>query len=645
MPKLGLEEAIPRRRLHDNQVEPDIRPLLDNLPLAAYTCDAQGLITYFNHHAVKIWGREPKLNDPEDRFCGSFRLFAMDGAPISHDHCWMARALRENRAFDGQEIVIERPDGRRFTAIAHVKPIHDRSGALSGAVNILIDITDQVRADETQARLAAIVESSDDAIIGKTLDGCIVAWNSGAQRIFGYTPEEAVGQSILLIIPPERRDEEKAILARLVRGERIDHYETVRLTKDGRRLDISLTSSPIRDAGGRIIGASKVARDITAWKRAEQALRESDRIKDEFLAMLAHELRNPLAPIRNAVQFLALQSPHNPQSEWAWEVIDRQVTQMVRIVDDLLDISRITRKKLVLRKERVKLEDVVQGALEASRPFMDAGGHVLTITPTTRTIYLDADPARLTQAISNLLNNAAKYTERGGQIWLTAERQGNDAVVSVRDSGVGIPAEMLPQVFEMFMQVDRSLERSQGGLGIGLTLVKQIAELHGGTAQAHSDGPGKGSEFILRLPVVIEPSRAQASTNGEQTPAGPSLRILIVDDNRDSAESMSMLLQLMGNEVRTAHDGEEAVEAARDFRPDAVALDIGLPKMNGYDTAKEMRRQPWGRELVLIAVTGWGQEQDKQSAKDAGFDHHMVKPVDAVTLMRVVSRFVAKRPR
>jgi signal transduction histidine kinase/ActR/RegA family two-component response regulator len=373
--------------------------------------------------------------------------------------------------------------------------------------------------------------------------------------------------------------------------------------------------------------------------RLIQQLRDSDRRKDEFLAVLAHELRNPLAPIRNSLQLLRMGNGNGEIIEQARSVMERQLEHMVHLIDDLLDVSRITRGKIQLRKERVELAAAVQSALEAARPLIEASNHELTVRLPPEPTYLDADPTRLAQVFSNLLTNAAKYTERAGRIWLTVERQSGDAVVSVRDTGIGIAAEYLPRVFQMFSQVAPALERSQGGLGIGLSLVKGLVEMHGGTVEAHSDGPGKGSQFVVRLPVVdllthrsIDPERDAAAS----ARCSPS-RILVVDDNRDSVDSLATVLQLQGHDIQTARDGVEAVQAAAAFRPNLVLLDIGLPKMNGYEAAQRIRQHDWGKTMVLIAMTGWGQDEDKRRALQAGFDHHMTKPVDPVALEKLMA--------
>jgi signal transduction histidine kinase len=367
-------------------------------------------------------------------------------------------------------------------------------------------------------------------------------------------------------------------------------------------------------------------------------LREADRRKDEFLATLAHELRNPLAPIRNALRVMRLAGDDGSVAEESREMMERQLAQMVRLVDDLLDVSRITRDKLELRKERVALAAAIESAVETSRPLIEQMGHHLTVALPPEPVHLDADATRLAQVFANLLNNSAKYTERGGLIRLSAELCEGRVVVRVRDNGVGIPAEAMPWLFEMFSQVDRNLERAQGGLGIGLTLVKRLVEMHGGVVYAVSEGAGRGSEFVVELPVgecVPEPEESSADDGGQAV--APKRRILVVDDNRDSATSLSMMLSLMGNETRTAHDGLEAVEAAAAFRTDVILLDIGLPKLNGYDACRRIREQSNGCRPVVVACTGWGQVEDRRRTTEAGFDHHLVKPLDPDALQELLA--------
>jgi PAS domain S-box-containing protein len=504
---------------------------------------------------------------------------------------------------------------------------------------------DRKRGEEVQSLLAAIVESSEDAIVSKTLDGTILSWNAGAERIFGYTAEEIVGRPITVIIPPECIDEERSILERIRRGVRVDHFETVRVSKQGRRLDISLTISPVRDASGAIVAASKVARDITDRKRAEAALREADKRKEQFIALLAHELRNPLAPLRNSLNTMRLASGDREVIDSARAMMERQLSHMVRLVDDLLDISRISQNKFELRCSRVALADVVSSAVETARPLIDAAGHELTVTLPDRPIFLNADLTRLAQVFGNLLTNSAKYTEKGGRIWLTGEERQSQVIVTVRDTGIGIPAEALPRIFDMFSQVDRSSERTIGGLGIGLALVKGLVEMHGGAVTVESSGADQGSTFTVTLPALdsepqpLEPAVPEAATNEAER----KRRILVVDDNRDSANSMALMLRLMGNDVRTAHDGVQAVELAESFRPEVVLMDVGMPRLNGYEATRRIKEHQWGKKQIIVALTGWGQKGDRLQSQAAGCDGHLVKPVDLDDLQKLLTDVAEQR--
>jgi PAS domain S-box-containing protein len=372
--------------------------------------------------------------------------------------------------------------------------------------------------------------------------------------------------------------------------------------------------------------------DVSALRERAEELADANRNKDEFLATLAHELRNPLAPIRNAVQYLGMEGLAETDAKAGREIISRQVAVMVRLIEDLLDLSRISRNTLDIRKQSVSLESILDGAVETSRPLILECGHELTVQLPRTPIELEADPVRLSQVVLNLLNNSARYTPRGGRIWLTADREGSDAVIRVRDNGLGIAPEMLTHIFEMFTQVDRSLERSQAGLGIGLTLVRRLVDLHDGTIEARSEGLGKGSEFVVRLPLRQPPLETTRAGDGPRAASLSGSRILVVDDNKDSAKTLGLLLRLKGNEIRTAYDGVEAVEAAETFHPDLVLLDIGLPKLNGYDVARIIRQQPWGRDMILVALTGWGQDEDRLRSQEAGFNFHVVKPVELAAL-------------
>jgi PAS domain S-box-containing protein len=817
-----VEEATARRVAEENarQIQEQrerLQVTLASIGDAVLSTDAEGRVTFLNAVAEALtgWPQAEAVGRPLSEVFPI--LNERTRQPVENP---ALRALREGAVVGlANHTVLIARDGTERPIDDSAAPIRDAGGAVLGAVLVYRDVSERRRTEEARARLAAIVDSSDDAIVSKTLDGVITSWNQGAERLFGYSAAEAVGRSITLIIPPERHDEEPAILARLRRGERLEHFETVRVAKDGRRLDISLTISPVRDRDGVIIGASKIARDITGKKRAENALRERERLirqvaeagltlhaagsldsvmrviaeearrilgahlavssltvgdgcaqaasavsaseqyghwlthrippavegvcaevcrtnrplrltraeleshpawrgdgeqgrgpplrgwvaaplvsrvgkslgliqvsdkddggfseseeaallqlghiasvalenarlygelreqdrrKDEFLALLAHELRNPLAPLRNGLQVLRLAQGDPDAVAQVRDMMERQLGHMVRLIDDLLDVSRISRNKMELRRSRVLLTDVVSSAVETARPAVEEAGHELTVSLPQDQVYLNADLTRLAQVFGNLLSNSAKYTPRGGRIRLAAERRGQQVVVTVRDNGIGIPAEYLGSIFDMFSQVDRSIERSTSGLGIGLALVKGLVEMHGGTVTAESPGPGRGSTFTVRLPALESRPEltAEEAAQGGRTAAGPRRRILVVDDNRDAAGSMAMMLHLLGNEVRTAHDGAAAVEAAEQFRPQVILMDVGMPRLNGLDATRRIREQPWGRSVSIIALTGWGQEADKAQSHEAGCDGHLVKPVNLPDLEKLLKELAGNR--
>lgn len=489
------------------------------------------------------------------------------------------------------------------------------------------------------AFLAAIVQSSDDAIVSKDLNGVVTSWNRAAERIFGYSAEEMVGQPILTIIPPDRLDEEPRILERIRRGERVDHFETIRRRKDGTLINVSVTISPVRNASGKIIGASKVARDITGQKRMEAELRRyaddlayQHRQKDEFMAMLAHELRNPLAPMRTALEILRLRADDPEQVRRVRETLDRQVKNLSRLVDDLLDISRITQGKMHPQFERVDLARLVRFNCQGYKIRAEASGLVLECRGPEVPVWVLGDPTRLDQILDNLLENALKFTERGGRVTVELKREEDTVLLLVRDTGVGMDPAMIPRLFGTFTQAEQTLARSRGGLGLGLSIVKGLAELHGGSIEAFSEGPGHGSEFRLRLPADGEPP-ALAEGEPSRHPAVVSRRILLVEDNKDAADSLADLLRIFGYDVRVAYTGVEGLEAAHLFRPEVVLCDIGLPGLDGYEVARRLRREATTAEARLIAITGYGSESDSQKAHDAGFDQHLVKPVDPDRLL------------
>jgi signal transduction histidine kinase/ActR/RegA family two-component response regulator len=390
---------------------------------------------------------------------------------------------------------------------------------------------------------------------------------------------------------------------------------------------------------GKQVRCHGISLDISRLKQVEDELRIEDRRKNEFLATLAHELRNPLAPIRNGLEILRLTHDKGDMAQQAREMMERQLRQMVRLIDDLLDLSRISRGKIELKRERVELASIVHNALEVSRPLIEQARHQLTLDLASDALFVDADATRLAQVFANLLNNAAKYTNNGGHLHVLVQRDGDDALVVVRDNGIGIPHDMLPKVFDMFTQVDRSLEKAQGGLGIGLNIARQLIEMHGGSIEARSEGVGKGSEFHVRLPLA-HGNATVAQPHEPSAPAGgvTGLRILVADDNVDAAQSLAMMLTISGNEVRTACDGVEAVEIAKSFVPQVVLLDIGMPRLNGYDACRRLRELDTLANCLIVATTGWGQDDDVQRSREAGFDHHLVKPVETRTLEELLAR-------
>ena len=422
--------------------------------------------------------------------------------------------------------------------------------------------------------------------------------------------------------------------------------ETDYFVANGADRVVDLSLAPVTDEAGRVLFVAATGIDVTERRRMEDVLREQDRRKDEFLALLAHELRNPLAPLRNGLQVMRLAEGDASVVAQVRGMMERQLEHMVRLIDDLLDISRVNRNKMELRRSRVLLADIVSSAVETSRPMIEDAGHELTVSLPTESVCLDADLTRLAQVFANLLTNSAKYTPRGGHIWLTAKRQGEHVFVSVRDNGIGIPTESLRSIFDMFSQVDRSIERATGGLGIGLALVKGLVEMHGGTVNAESPGMGKGSTFTVRL-LALETHPDRVTEDEPQArPAanGPGRRILVVDDNQDSARSMARVLKLCGNEVRTAYDGIEAVKTAGDFRPEVILMDVGMPHLNGYEAARRIREQTWGRFVIIIALTGWGQEGDRIQSREAGCDGHLVKPVDLRDLEKLLDALTGSEP-
>jgi PAS domain S-box-containing protein len=598
-------------------------------------------VTFLNPVAERVtgWSMADARDQPFERV---FHIVnERTGAPVEHP---VAKVLETGGivGLANHTVLITR-DGRRVPIDDSGAPVRLLNGELIGIIVVFRDVTDRKRAEHTRAWLAAIIDSSDDAVISKTVDGIVTSWNPAARRLFGYEAAEITGKPITTIIPPELHAEEVEILARLRSGERVDHFETVRLAKDGCRIEVSLTISPIKDEEGAIIGASKIARDITERKRSERLLRDADRQKDEFLATLAHELRNPLAPICAAAELLKQAKSLAPELRAATAILERQARHMTHLVDDLLDMSRITSGRIRLQPEPIELTDLLRGVIETYRQSADAARHQVIFAASGVPIHVDGDRIRLTQVVSNILHNAVKYTPPGGRIEIGLRTENRQAIIGVRDNGMGIPAELLDHIFEPFAQLDRSFERAESGLGIGLTLAKRLVELHQGRIEARSAGRGQGTEFLIHLPTTETAPAKRARAPDPHFDPSVSRRVLIADDNHDAAVSLSILLQSMGHDTRVVHDGIEALEEAELFRPEVVLLDLGMPRLDGYETARRFAGRPWAAATQIVAVTGWAQEADRQRAKEAGFHRHLVKPVDLDALREVISNAPGER--
>lgn len=800
----------------------EFNDLLEVIPVGLFLCDAQGTIFQFNQRAREIWGRAPNSGGTGDFFCVGRSMTDLNHVEIPRSEYWMAEALRRETSLRERKIRLIRDDNTIIDLLVSATPIHDADGKLVGAVGTMSRLPASELSSNDTLCLAAIVESSDDAIISKTLDGKILTWNRGAERIFGYSAAEAIGQSVTMLIPSDRSAEEDEILDQLRRGKRIDHYETIRQTKDGRQIHVSLTVSPVRDSTGRVIGASKIVRDVTGQKKNEaalellnnqlaaqlaeltqlhefsnrlsktrelqstldetlqiavemtgahkgfislrsigerlliqaqrgfddewisqlnssqleilpsgacaatrrrivipdisrqasplqdvahsgkfsalictpmmnhhneligvltihfesphhpddhmlqmldlcvrqavdfienasmyQKLQDSHRRKDEFLAILAHELRNPLAPISNSLQLFRMSEELSPSLQTVREIMEQQVGHMVHLVDDLLEVSRITSGKIELRKKPVNVATLIANAVEMAHPVMKDSQVELSISLPVEPLTVDVDPVRMTQVIANLLSNAAKYTDAGGHAWISASQQGEELLLSVRDTGVGISGEMLDSIFEMFSQIHRTVNRSRGGLGIGLTLARKLVRLHGGNLTVRSGGIGKGSEFTIRLPVVNVEAPLPLCISSYMPPAEvpvPRRRVLVVDDTRAAAFVLSRLLESLGQEVYQASDGKLAFQLATEIRPDIIFSDIAMPHMDGYQLARRIRTLPELNDVILVAVTGFGQLEDHQRTQEAGFHHHLVKPASLQAIRDLLSSIPPRFP-
>jgi PAS domain S-box-containing protein len=639
-----------------------LQQVIEQLPSAVYVCEAPGgVIRLYNQRAAQFWGRAPKLGDTDERFWGAFRLFRADGRALPHAETPMAEALHGGSAHD-EEVIIERPDGSRLPVRVNIAPLRDPEGHIIGAINAFQDIAD-VKELESAARLAAIVSSSDDAIISKTLAGIITSWNPGAERLLGWTAQEAVGRHITLIIPQDRLPEEDRVIAQIRRGEPVDHFDTVRLTKDGRLIELSITVSPIRDHTGRIVGASKIARDITERQRleAERArllageqdarLRAEtlNRAKDQLIATVSHELRTPLNSIFGWARMMQTTDMDETKRARAVNAIVQGAAAQARLVDDLLDFSRIATGRMRLDFDSVDLNAVIEAAVEAVRPAVAVKAITLVtaLDHSVGTIMGAAD--RLQQVVWNLVMNAVKFTSSGGRVEVFTRREGGAVSIVVMDTGEGIASDLLPHVFEPFRQGDSSATRAHGGLGLGLALVRQLVELHGGWVRAESPGEGKGSTFTIVLPFA-SPRAAAEGQAGELSEAGGGerratllgVRVLVVDDDVEHLELSAMMLRDSGADVRTAASAFRAYQLIKEWRPNVVLTDLAMPEEDGFMLLSALRTAFTGHRVPIIAVTAFGTPESRARALNAGFDLYLTKPIDPVLLTGAVAD-IAKR--
>ena len=639
------KEAERLRRLYD--------AALSNTPDLVYVFDLDHRFTYANAGLLATWGRT------WDEAIGKTCL------ELGYEPCHAAMHDREIEQVVATkqpvrgEVPFTGTFGRRLYEYIFVPVIGD-NGEVEAVAGTTRDVTERRQAEEalreSEGRFRNLFDSMDEGFCvvemlddgaGRPADYRFLEANPTFERHTGF--KNAVGRTIRELVPDHDAHWFETYGAVAATG------QPARFVNEAKAMGRWYDVYAYRLGGPDSRRVAILFTDITDRKRAEDDLRqmaadlsEADQRKDEFLATLAHELRNPLAPIRNSLQILKMPRVDAETAQRSRDMMERQVHHLVRLVDDLLDVSRVMRGKIELRRERVELATVVARAVEMAQPLIDAQGHELTVSLPPESLPLDADPVRLAQVVGNLLTNAAKYTETKGRIWLTAQREGAQAVLRVRDTGIGIAPDILPKVFDLFVQVDHAATKSQGGLGIGLTLVKNLVEMHHGTVKASSTGLGKGSEFVVRLPLSALEHRGRIeSENGVEPQESLPLsghRLLVVDDNVDAADSLAMLLRLQGHEVRVAHDGPATLEMVKGYRPEMLFLDIGMPGMDGYEVARRIRREPQLAGVVLVALTGWGQEADRRRSSAAGFDHHLVKPVEPDAVQKVLAGLHRAKP-
>ena len=625
--------------------EERMRSVIDHVIDGIITINERGIVTTFNPAAERIFGYQG-----EEVIGQNVKMLMPEPYRGEHDS-YISNYLRTGQAKIigiGREVVGRRKNGAEFPmelAISEFRLGEDRF-----FTGIVRDITERKQAEselrDAAERMRSVVNHVVDGIITIDERGNIESYNPAAQKIFGYERDEVIGRNVKMLMPEPYHTEHDGYLENYLGTGRAKIIgigrEVIGKRKNGSVFPMELAVSEFHIRQRRYF--TGIVRDITERKRLQDELQQrvhdladADRQKNEFLAMLSHELRNPIAPMRNALYLIkAMGGAASGDMAELQQMMERQMQQLVRLVDDLLDVSRIIRGKIDLRRERMDLLQAVLRASETARPVLDANGHVLDLSLPEGPLWVTGDMVRLAQVIANLLTNAGKYTHRASRIALEVRREGAQVLITVRDPGEGISGELLPRIFDLFVQGDHALARSQGGLGIGLTLVKRLVEMHEGTVEARSEGKGKGSEFSIRLPALVEATAARGAQPGAALAGGPSRRVLVVDDNLDAADSIGKLLKLFGHDVRCVYDGVAALATVKDYQPEVVVLDIGLPEMDGYEVAKRMRAMPQLQNTRIVAVTGYGQEDDRRRSRDAGFDQHLTKPVDPEVLQSFV---------
>jgi PAS domain S-box-containing protein len=639
----------------------------------------EGRITNWNTKFVAMWGMPLELVALRD----VQKVRAFIAPQLKDSERYLARIAEIEASKEKSYDLLELADERLIERYSDVISVEER---VIGRVWSFRDVTQRLESDLITRRLAAIVDGSDDAIIGKNLNSIITSWNQGAERIFGYSAEEMIGTSIMRLIPLERQEEEEEILSCLKRGERFEHFETVRTTKEGRRLHVSLTVSPIKDANGRVVGASKIARDITDRKLSEEALMEAKKVaeaanadrqrlleseraarseaerasymKDEFLATLSHELRTPLNAVLGWAT--ALRAGHFPteELEQGLETIERNARVQAQIVEDLLDMSRIISGKVRLDVQRVDLPAVVAEAIDTVRATASAKGVRLQTIIDPLNAPVTGDPHRLQQVFWNLLSNAIKFTPKGGRVQVLLERVDSHLEVSIIDTGEGISPEFLPYIFDRFQQADASTTRRHGGLGLGLAIVKQLVELHGGSVRVKSSGTGKGATFIVSLPMTVlhplqEPwERRHPQSNPRDLPSVPAISlnnvsVLVIDDELDARNLLKLLLESAGAVVYLAPSAEQGMEHLLTKSVDVLICDIGMPDVDGYSLMRRIRALDDGQksEVAAVALTAYARLEDRTEAMSAGFQNHLPKPVEPAELLTVVHSLANPRSK